>query len=160
MTTMTLLSNRMVYLLAFASAVVTANAYYIHPIISRVATSLDVSTALVGIVPALNQIALALGVLLLLPLGDRVNNRSLVAVCLSIQVIMLGIMATVNDFWTFTAASTVLGFFTITPYLLPALCVKASRAEALRLCDSGADIGGYCRGATVSLDLGRARRDD
>ena len=124
MTTMTLLSNRMVYLLAFASAVVTANAYYIHPIISRVATSLDVSTALVGIVPALNQIALALGVLLLLPLGDRVNNRSLVAVCLSIQVIMLGIMATVNDFWTFTAASTVLGFFTITPYLLPAYASK------------------------------------
>ena len=125
------LSNRLVGVLAFALAVVTANAYYIHPIIGRVATSLDVSVGMIGLIPALNQIALALGVLLLLPLGDRVNNRKLVALCLSVQVIMLVVMAMASSFWLFAGASTLLGFFTITPYLLPAYASK--RVEPNRL---------------------------
>lgn len=115
-----LLSNQRVVLLACASAVVTANAYYIHPIIGLVASEFAVSHGLIGVVPALNQIALALGVLLLLPLGDRVSNRRLVALCLTVQVGALITMATVTTFWIFAAASTLLGFFTITPYLLPA----------------------------------------
>ncbi|MEM9313653.1 MAG: MFS transporter [Pseudomonadota bacterium] len=126
-----LLSTRAVVLLAVASAIVTANAYYIHPIIGRVADSFAVSDALIGAVPALNQLALALGVLLLLPLGDRVNNRRLVVLCLSVQVLALLIMATVQSYAVFVGASTVLGFFTITPYLLPAYASK--RVETARL---------------------------
>ena len=115
---------RGILLLAIASAIVTANAYYIHPIVGPVADSFDVSDSLVGAVPALNQIALALGVLLLLPLGDRISNRRLVIVCLSAQVIALITMATVESFSLFVVASAALGFFTITPYLLPAYASK------------------------------------
>lgn len=125
------LSVRGIWLLAIASAIVTANAYYIHPIIGRVAESFAVSNALVGAVPALNQIALALGVLLLLPLGDRVNNRRLIVGCLSVQLAALITMALARDFPLFLAASTLLGFFTITPYLLPAYTSK--RVEPGRL---------------------------
>jgi predicted MFS family arabinose efflux permease len=46
------LGTRAVVLLAVASAIVTANAYYIHPIIGRVAESFDVSAGLIGAVPA------------------------------------------------------------------------------------------------------------
>ncbi len=117
--------------LAIASAIVTANAYYIHPIIGRVADSFGVSHGLVGAVPALNQVALALGVLLLLPLGDRVNNRRLVTVCLVMQVLALALMAAAQDFGLFLLGSAVLGFFTVTPYLLPAYASK--RVAATRL---------------------------
>lgn len=113
-------SKREILWLAFASAIVTANAYYIHPIISNVARAFDVSDAQIGYVPALNQIALALGVLLLLPLGDRIDNRRLVTLFLSAQVLALLTMAVTENFFLFVAASTVLGFFTVTPYLLPA----------------------------------------
>ena len=112
--------KREILLLAVCSAVVTANAYYIHPIIRAVADTFAVSESQVGWVPALNQGALALGVILLLPLGDRVNNRLLVRTCLLAQVIALAVMATSPSFWLFTLASTVLGFTTVTPYLLPA----------------------------------------
>lgn len=125
------MTNREILLLAFSAAIVTANAYYIHPIIGAVATSFDVSHSLVGLVPALNQIALALGVFLLLPLGDRVSNRRLVTVCLSAQVIALVVMAIASDFTVFLTASTLLGFFTITPYLLPAYASR--RVEPARL---------------------------
>ena len=129
--TLSRLSDSSVRTLAFASAVVTANAYYIHPIISEVATSFGVGAGSVGIVPALNQVALALGVLLLLPLGDRVRNDRLVAACLSAQVAALIVMALAERFTVFIAASTVLGFFTVTPYLLPAWTSK--RVEPNRL---------------------------
>jgi predicted MFS family arabinose efflux permease len=125
------IGNRGVVVLAIASAIVTANAYYIHPIIGRVADSFGVSAAQVGAVPALNQLALAVGVLLLLPLGDRVSNRRLVLLCLGIQVLSLVAMAFVRDFHLFVAASTTLGFFTITPYLLPAYTSK--RVDPARL---------------------------
>ena len=115
-----MVGDREIIVLALASAIVTANAYYIHPIIGDVAREFGVSDGLIGIVPAMNQIALALGVLLLLPLGDRVNNRSLVTLCLSVQVAALATMAVTGNFALFVAASTILGFFTVTPYLLPA----------------------------------------
>ena len=118
------LSRAGILVLAAASAIVTANAYYIHPIIGRVADEVGGSDGLVGAVPSFNQLALALGVLLLLPLGDRMSNRRIVAVCLSAQVLALLVMATVSSFALFVAASTVLGFFTITPYLLPAYTSK------------------------------------
>ena len=115
-----MVGDREIIVLALASAIVTANAYYIHPIIGDVAREFGVSDGLIGIVPAMNQIALALGVLLLLPLGDRVNNRSLVTLCLSVQVAALATMAVTGNFALFVTASTILGFFTVTPYLLPA----------------------------------------
>jgi|GEM_PF-128344 len=125
------LSRQSVILLAIASAIVTANAYYVHPIIARVASDFGVSAALVGAVPAANQFALALGIFFLLPLGDQISNRRMAGLCLGAQTIALIVMATADVFWLFVAASSVLGFFTITPYLLPAFASKRVEAERL-----------------------------
>jgi predicted MFS family arabinose efflux permease len=125
------LSERRVLLLAAAAAIVTANAYYVHPIIARVADSFSVSDAMVGAVPALNQIALAIGIFFLLPLGDRVSNRKLITFSLLVQAGALALMALAKDFWVFVWASTALGFFTLTPYLLPAYASR--RVSASRL---------------------------
>ncbi|MXO86461.1 MFS transporter [Altererythrobacter aurantiacus] len=125
------LSATQEYLLALAAAVVTANAYYIHPIIGEVADHFGVSAARIGLVPALNQLALAVGILLLLPLGDRYSNRSLTLLFTIGQCVGLGIMTLAQDFVLFTAGSTLLGFFTIAPYLLPAYASKRVAPERL-----------------------------
>lgn len=125
------LSANQVLLLAVAIAVVTANAYYIHPIIARVGEAFSVSDAMIGIVPALNQIALAVGIFFLLPLGDRFSNRRLAIIFVACQFVTIVGMALAQSFWVFTAASTLLGFFTIAPYLLPAYASK--RVEPGRL---------------------------
>ena len=80
--------------------------------------------AWVGLVPAANQVALAVGILFLLPLGDRLSNRRIISMALMAQVVALVTMAVAESFWLFVAASTALGFFTITPYLLPAYASK------------------------------------
>ncbi|MGX7953521.1 MFS transporter [Tsuneonella sp. HG249] len=119
------------YLLAVAAAVVTANAYYIHPIIGDVAHHFGVDTARIGLVPALNQFAVALGILLLLPLGDRYSNRTLTIAFTAGQCVGLLTMTMAQSFAVFTAGSTLLGFFTIAPYLLPAYASKRVAPERL-----------------------------
>jgi predicted MFS family arabinose efflux permease len=118
-------------LLALTIAVVTANAYYIHPIIGEVARGFGVSEAEIGLVPALNQLALALGILLLLPLGDFYSNKRLCLIFVAGQTLCLGGMVLAQDFALFTAASTVLGFVTIAPYLIPAFASKRIAPERL-----------------------------
>ncbi len=117
--------------LAIAAAVVTANAYYIHPIIADVADHFGVSHSRIGLVPALNQLALALGIFMLLPLGDRYSNRRLSIIFAAGQTVSIGIMAVAQDFTLFVAGSTLLGYFTITPYLLPAYASKRVAPERL-----------------------------
>ncbi len=117
--------------LALTIAVVTANAYYIHPIIGDVAKAFGVGEATIGLVPALNQLALALGILLLLPLGDFTSNRKLCLIFVAGQTLCLGGMVLAPSFVLFTAASTLLGFFTIAPYLIPAFASKRVAPERL-----------------------------
>jgi MFS family permease len=117
--------------LALTIAVVTANAYYIHPIIGDVANAFGVGEAQIGLVPALNQLALALGILLLLPLGDFTSNRKLCLIFVAAQTACLGGMVIAPGFVTFTAASTLLGFVTIAPYLIPAFASKRVAPERL-----------------------------
>ncbi|NQX89877.1 MAG: MFS transporter [Halioglobus sp.] len=125
------MSQSELILLTLVSAAVTANAYYIHPIIARVGQDFAVSASAVGLVPALNQIALALGIFLLLPLGDRFSNRRLVVIFVFGQFCALLLMAFAHNFWLFTASSALLGFATIAPYLLPAYVSKRVEAEQL-----------------------------
>lgn len=125
------LSRRQEYALAVTVAVVTANAYYIHPIIGEVARGFGIGEAEIGIVPALNQLALALGILLLLPLGDFYSNRRLCLVFVAAQTLCMLGMALAEGLVLFTAASTLLGFVTIAPYLIPAFASKRVAPERL-----------------------------
>lgn len=125
------LGHRDLILLTLAAAVVTANAYYIHPIIALVAKNFGVSEGEIGLVPALNQIALAAGIFLLLPLGDRFSNRRLATIFAAGQLLGLIVMMLATDFRVFLAGSTFLGFSTITPYLLPAYASKRVAPERL-----------------------------
>ena len=127
----TYLTRTTEFLLAAAGGVMVANAYYIHPIISEVANHFGVSAATIGLVPALNQIALALGIFLLLPLGDRFSNRQLSIVFALGQTASLLLMVFAPGFGLFLTGSTLMGFFTIAPYLLPAYASKRVSPDRL-----------------------------
>ncbi|NMW31468.1 MFS transporter [Altererythrobacter sp. RZ02] len=125
------LSRKAEFTLATVGGIIVANAYYIHPIISEVADDFSVSASTIGLVPAFNQIALALGIFLLLPLGDRYSNRRLSILFAAGQTISLGIMVLANSFIVFLVGSTILGFFTIGPYLLPTYASKRVSPDRL-----------------------------
>ncbi|MEP3225075.1 MAG: MFS transporter [Parasphingorhabdus sp.] len=145
------ISEAKLFLFSMACAVAVANGYYIHPLIAPIGDDFGVAGHLLGLVPAFNQIALALGILLLLPLGDHINNRKLVTTFVAGQFCALLAMATAQDFRLFLAASSLLGFATITPYLLPAYVTKRVRPDRI-----GHVTGILTAGITVGLLGSRA----
>lgn len=106
---------------------------------------------MLGLVPAFNQLALALGILLLLPLGDRVNNRKLVTLFIAGQFLAMLAMSLSQNFALFIAASSMLGLATIAPYLLPAYVTKRVRPDRI-----GHVTGIMTAGITVGLLGSRA----
>ena len=72
----------------------------------------------------LNTHLLLLKNLLLLPLGDRFSNRTMVTVAIAGQAVATLIMALAESFPVLLFGSTLLGFATLAPYLMPAYVSK------------------------------------
>jgi predicted MFS family arabinose efflux permease len=146
----TVLNNRAISLLAFASAVAVANAYYIQPLLVAVGGALSISSRLVGILPGLSQIGLACGLAFLLPLGDVVSARRLLLTVIPIQIAGLVLFALSGSAFTVAAGSLLIGLFGITPYILPpyaSLHVPVSRV--------GDVTGMLTRGVIIGILLAR-----
>lgn len=132
--------------LSLACAATVLSGYLIQPLLSTIGKSLGLEGALLGSAPALIQFGIALGVLFLLPLGDRISNRRLACTVMSIQVVVLLTMGFATRADVFLVAAFLLGLTTITPYLLPAYV--SHRVEPERL---GAITGVMSRGVTSGI---------
>lgn len=65
-------------LLAVACGMIVANLYYAQPLVGPIAQALHLSPEVAGMIVTLIQIGYCVGLLLLVPLGDIVENRKLV----------------------------------------------------------------------------------
>lgn len=74
------LPRSLVWLFAAASGLSVANVYYAQPLLDALARDFAISHAAVGGVVTATQIGCALALLLLVPLGDRLDRRRLMAV--------------------------------------------------------------------------------
>lgn len=79
----------MVWLFATASGLSVANVYYAQPLLDALANDFGISHAAVGGVVTTTQIGCALALLLVVPLGDKVDRRRLMAVQLIALVVAL-----------------------------------------------------------------------
>lgn len=70
----------LVLLLAGASAFSVANVYYAQPLLDAIAQEFAISVASVGMVITATQLGCALALVLVVPLGDRINRHRLLAV--------------------------------------------------------------------------------
>ena len=75
----TVMPRSLVWLFALASGLSVANVYYAQPLLDALARDFAISDAAIGGVIAATQIGCAMALLLLVPLGDRVNRRRLMA---------------------------------------------------------------------------------
>jgi len=63
--------------MAFACGLAVANLYYAQPLLALIARSFDVSQGAATVVVTATQLGYAIGLVVLLPLGDLINNRKL-----------------------------------------------------------------------------------
>jgi predicted MFS family arabinose efflux permease len=105
--------------LAAACGIAVANANYAQPLLVDIGRSFGLSDATVGLIPALTQFGVAAGVLFLLPLGDFISARRLLTVTIALQIAALTTTAIAPSGPVLIALAPLLGFFGITPYVLP-----------------------------------------
>lgn len=113
--------------LAVGCAISVGNLYYLQPLLAQVSQAFGVTEARAGLAATLAQVGYALGMLLVVPLGDIRERRGLVMTTLAATCFAALAMAAARGFSFLCVASLVLGFATCTPQiLLPFAAVLAS----------------------------------
>ncbi len=99
----------LILLLAIACGVIVANIYYAQPLAGPIGRALGMDVSQTGLCVTLTQIGYGLGLLFVVPLGDRVETKRLVLAALAVSVVALLGAATARSGVVFLASSLVVG---------------------------------------------------
>jgi predicted MFS family arabinose efflux permease len=138
------------WLMAIICAFAVANLYYNQPILAEIAKSFDVSAAEVGWIPTLTQLGYASGLLLFVPLGDRVEQRRLIIIMLLVTAVNLFAAALSPNLNTLILASFAIGATTIVAQLLIPFATQLAPPSA-----QGKIIGNLMSALFVGILLAR-----
>ncbi|WP_394825358.1 MFS transporter [Pendulispora albinea] len=139
-------------LLAASAGLIAANLYYNQPLLADMAQSFHVSPGAVGAIPTLTQLGYGLGMLFLVPLGDRFErSRLIVGMTAVAAVTLVGVACAPNLFWL-TVGSLALGVASMAPQLIVPYAAGAGPA-ALRGRAVGTVMGGLITGILLSRAL-------
>jgi len=150
---------RIVWTMAIASGATVANLYYNQPLLAEIGRSFSASLHAVGLVPTVTQIGYGLGMLLVVPLGDARERRSLVVTCIGLAVAALVAIALSPGLPWLLAASLLMGIATCVPQILvpfaAGLAPPGQRGRAVGTVMSGL-LFGILLSRTVSGLVGAA----
>ena len=138
-------------LLSVSAGLIAANLYYNQPLLAGMADSFGVSPRAVGGIPTLTQLGYGLGMLLVVPLGDRFERSRLIVGMTSVaSIALVGVALAPSLFWL-TLGSLVLGFASMAPQLI--VPYAAGVGPAAR---RGRAVGTVMSGLLVGILLSRA----
>ncbi|MBY0341067.1 MAG: MFS transporter [Rhodocyclaceae bacterium] len=103
------LTAALVLLLATAAGLAVATIYYVQPMLGILGADLQASPGTVGLVPTANQLGYAFGILLLAPLGDRYDRRSIILTKAAILTVALLLAGAAPNIGLLLAASLAIG---------------------------------------------------
>lgn len=138
------------WVFTITAGLTVANLYYNQPLLADIARTFGVATARVGIVATVTQIGYAIGLLLIVPLGDVTERRRLITLTLVGVTLALALAAAARGFALFATASLLVGAATITPQIIvPLAAGLAPPAER------GTVVGQIMSGLLVGILGGR-----
>ena len=139
------LSRGMVLLMAFTTGVVVAGNYYAQPLLHSISASFDLSYASAGIIVTVAQLSYALGLVLLVPLGDLFEQRRLMVTLLLLSTSGLFISALSQNFWMLLLGTSISSFFSVVAQVIvpfgAALASPSQRGEVVGTIMSGLLLG-------------------
>ncbi|MGW4461600.1 MFS transporter [Micromonospora sp. NPDC004704] len=115
------ISRRLTFLLAVAAGVAVGNLYWAQPLLGFIAGDLRVATTAAGWLVTVTQIGYAVGILLLVPLGDVLDRRRFVPVMLLASAVALLLCALAPSIGLLLVAFGLLGVSTISGQVLTPL---------------------------------------
>ncbi|WP_417428021.1 MFS transporter [Halpernia sp.] len=139
------LSNPTLYLLSVSAGLVVANLYYNQPLLHDIALDLKVTDAQVSNVALSTQIGYALGLLLIIPLGDKISNIKIIKIDFLVLVLSLIGAAFSHSLIFLIISSFLIGFTSTLPQIFVPMVAHLSndetRGRAIGIVMSGLLIG-------------------
>lgn len=139
------IANSILYLLSISAGLVVANLYYNQPLLHDMAISLGVSNPEVSNVALSTQIGYAFGLLLIIPLGDKINNIKIMKLNFLILILSLLGAAISQSLVLLIISSFLIGFTSTLPQLFVPMAAHLSndegRGRAIGIVMSGLLIG-------------------
>lgn len=144
------LAPHLALLLASGAGLSVAALYYAQPMLGVMAAGLGASERAIGLVPTLTQAGYAAGILLLVPLGDRLDRRRLIAAKSLVLSLALLAAAVAPSLTALLVASLVAGLAaTLAQDIVPAAAALASARHRGRL------VGTVMTGLLLGILLSR-----
>ncbi len=144
------IDRKLVWILAVACALSVANLYYIQPLLADIAHSFAVSDSTVGSIATLSQLGFALGLLLIVPLGDFFNRRNLIVIALLGVTISLLATAFAPSILFLAIASFVVGITTVVPQVIVPFAASLAHPH-----ERGRVVGAIMSGLLIGILLAR-----
>lgn len=136
---------RLSWLLACACGLTAANLYYAQPLAGSIGADLGLSPEATGLTVMLTQLGYGAGLLLLVPLGDRIENRRLTLGLLALAAVALLGAGQARQPLPFLAAALGIGLGTVAVQVLVPyaahMAPAASRGQAVGNVMSGLMLG-------------------
>ena len=150
MNTYTALSRWVTFVLAVGAGFSVAAIYYAQPLLPLMGQDLNLSITGMGLVPTLTQAGYALGILFLLPLGDRYDRRTLILLkSISLAVLLLACSFT-GQLHSLLIVSLLMGMAaTMAQDIVPAAAILAPEGK------QGKTVGTVMTGLLLGILLSR-----
>ena len=139
------LSNFVLYLMSVSAGLVIANIYYIQPLLNDISNEFDVSESQASSVALATQLGFAAGLLLIVPLGDKIANHRIMLFQFLVLIVSLIAAALSGTLWLLIAAHFFVGLTSTLPQLFVPMAARLAtdkdRGRAIGIVMSGLLIG-------------------
>ncbi|MFC5405334.1 MFS transporter [Cohnella soli] len=139
------MSRFMTLLFAVACGMAVANIYFAQPLLDAIAGEFSIDRSAIGMIITVTQICYALGLILLVPLGDLMNQRRLIAGQMLLSVLALVTVGLAPTIAVLLAGMAGVGLLAVVTQTLVAfaasLAAPADRGRVIGVVTSGIVIG-------------------
>ncbi len=144
------IARRLIFALATGAGLSVASIYYAQPILPLLGKDLSLSVSGMGLVPTLTQAGYALGILFLLPLGDRYDRRNIILIKSLVLALLLATCSLVSTLPTLLITSLFIGMAaTLAQDIVPAAAMLAPAGR------HGKTVGTVMTGLLLGILLSR-----
>ena len=142
----------LVIALSVMAGVSVANIYYCQPLLNMIREDLGLSAFQVNLMPVATQVGYALGLLLIIPLGDMYSRRRTIIACFTAAVLSLLAIYTSRNAALLLAASFVTGAASVSPQVFIPFVLLYSKPDQKER-KSGIILSGLLMGILASRVL-------
>lgn len=144
------ISSGLVFLLAAASGLSAANLYYSQPLLHTISDEFGVGSATAGLIVTFTQIGYAIGLILLVPLGDILQRRKLTCALLLGTTVILALSAMAPSVGVLIGLAALIGLGSVATQVLVPMAASLASDET-----RGSVVGTVMTGLMVGILLAR-----